>query len=183
MVELRPLSHADLHAVRGWRNAARESLRTPFLLTPAMQDRFAAEVVDNPQAPHRYFGIWGTSSTCTGGTTAQRFVGMGGLTYIRWEDRIAEISLIVNPPETAKGFGWDAAGALLDEAFGRMCLLTICGEAYYCNPSGVTFWQKFCQEYGGEMARLPRRKWWDGRLHDSLYFTLTYEAWLSRRTA
>lgn len=172
MVELRPLSHADLDVVRGWRNAARESLRTPYPLTPAMQDRFAAEVVDNPQAPHRYFGIW---------TSAQRFVGMGGLTYIRNEDGIAEISLIVSPSETSKGFGWDAVGALLDEAFGRMRLLTVCGEAYYCNPSGVTFWQRFCHEYGGEVVRLPRRKWWDGRLWDSLYFTITAEAWAARR--
>lgn len=158
--------------MRDWRNATRESLRTPHLLTEAMQERFAAEVVDNQASPHRYFAI-----------IAGGLIGMGGLTHISWIDGIAEISLILNPSQTSKGYGRDAAEALLDEAFGRMRLLTVCGEVYCCNDPGVTFWQRFCVDYDGMWARLPRRKWWDGKLWDSLYFTITAEAWAAQRVA
>lgn len=169
---LRPLTHGDLQRVRNWRNATRESLRTPHLLTEAMQERFAAEVVDNPASPHRYFAI-------VRGPT--RMVGIGGLTYISWIDGIAEISLLIAPALAGKGLGAAAVHCLLEEAFDRMRLVTVVGEVYRCNSEGTKFWKKVIAAHGGEWTTLPRRKLWAGQLWSSIYFTLTIEKWRTQR--
>lgn len=160
-LHLDALTADQVEQARTWRNAWRESTRTPILLTEAMQDDFYRSVICDRNAPHRYWAI-------VGGT---EFLGMGGLTFIQWENRLAEISLILNPKATGQGYGTQAVALLLEEGFRRMGLLTIVGECYECNAA-VDFWRAIAKRYDGDMTTLPRRKFWDGKLWDALYFSI-----------
>lgn len=183
---------------------ARPGLRTPFPLNQDQQDAFYREVICNRASLHRYWILevepsagaecihcgcpdngrhygppaW-SASGCSHhedcpGFGASRAVGMGGLTNIQWENRIAEISLITDPSVRGKGYGAEGTRLLLREAFLSFGLLTVCGEVYRVNPA-TQFWEKMIARYSGEQVTLPRRKWWHGRLHDAIYFTFTAE--------
>ena len=98
-------------------------------------------------------------------------VGMGGITNIQWENRIGEISLIINPVLYGRQHGRRAVGGLLKEAFGSMGLKTVFGECYMCNDAWK-FWRKIKEKYKGMETVLPNRKLWKGRFYDSLYFSI-----------
>lgn len=163
----------DLHAMtirevleaREWRNMpnSRLGLRTPYMLTEDMQKDFYNRVICNRDAHHRYWSVRDND---------ERFVAMVGLTDIQWENGLAEISLITDPEHTRQGIGEQSVALVLDEAFGAMRLLTVFGECYQNNPA-VGFWEKMIKKRGGSTTILPRRKWWEGQLWDSLYFTFT----------
>lgn len=159
-MKLTALTLRDAQQARHWRNEHREALRTPFLITDKQQEEFYNSLTRNSNM--RYWGI-----EISGG-----FGGMGGLTGIEWENRIAEISLIIDPLLRRKGYGAKAVELILHEGFGNMGLATIYGECYECNPA-LPFWQKLCIKYRGYTTILPRRKFWAGRYYDSLYFSLS----------
>jgi len=96
---------------------------------------------------------------------------MGGITNIQWENRLGEISLIIAPRYQKKGIGTNAAILLFNEAFYQMNLKTVFGECYRCNPS-VAFWEKITKRYDGYSTVLPNRKYWNGKFHDSYYFSV-----------
>jgi RimJ/RimL family protein N-acetyltransferase len=158
-MELRALERLDVEEARKWRNKARESLRTPYLLTIEDQQDFFDDLACG-DSPHRYFTIWDNG-----------LIGVGGLTNIMWENRMAEISLIINPIHRKKGNGERAVSLLLDEAFNRMNLKTVFGECYICNQAWE-FWQKIAELYDGFYTTLPCRKYWDGNYFGSLYFSV-----------
>lgn len=172
-VTLDALTQEQCEQVRCWRNeeSTLATLRTPFRLTAVQQTMFYHDVVCDPTAPHRY---WGAHSN-------GMFVGMGGLTNIEWENRLAEISLILHPQMRGKGYGFDAVAAILREGFERMGLATIVGECYVINTGGMDFWQKVIERYHAQTAILPRRKFWNGTLSPSLYFTISDEMWFKRK--
>lgn len=155
---LKALTLDDAEAARQWRNEFRQSLRTPFLLTEKMQQDFYLGL--NGNARMRYFAI------CESKT-----IGMGGLVGIEWENRLAEISLILAPEERGKGYGKKAVELILHEGFNNMNLANIYGECYMCNPA-VDFWAKICSRYNAYTTYLPQRKFWNGKYHDSLYFNI-----------
>ncbi len=68
-----------------------------------------------------------------------------------------------------KGFGETALYKLLEQGFNFLGLQNIYGECYLCNPS-VDFWYKMVDLYNGFYTILPKRKFWEGIMHDSLYF-------------
>lgn len=178
-----PLSRDDVETIRGWRNDAREALRTPFLLTAEMQTDFYDKVVCNRDAPHRYWALVAGPEDADHLKRAvvSTLVGMGGLTNIQWENGLAEISLFIDPDLAGKGLGIAAVDLLLEEAFDRMRLDAVCGECYFCNPAGVNFWNTVVAAHGGTDVTLPLRKFWRGQSYGSMYFTLTAEAWSLRK--
>jgi len=178
-LKLKALSLADCEQVRQWRNESLMAFRTPFLLTQEMQKKFYSEVVCNRQANARYWGMVEPSDTgyydfknseltpvfnC-------KLVGMCGLENIQWENRLAEISIILNPEYQGKGYGEKAVDLLLDQGFNYLNLENIFGECYECNPA-VKFWEKVAAKYSGTTTVLPGRKYWQGRYYDSLYFSI-----------
>ena len=116
--------------VRLWRNESMESLRTSCELTEEMQEDFYRDVICNRNSPHRYWSIF----------NKDKFVGFGGLTFIEWENRLARISLIIDPIHRKEGLGEKAVDLILDKAFNYMNLHTVCGECYKCNSAGWYFW-------------------------------------------
>ena len=170
MMELKPLTREDCQKVRLWRNSDMRPWRTPYPLTEKMQDDFYDNVICNRESEHRYFGVWHKERL-----KEYKFAGMVGLTYIQPENRIAEISLIVNPEVQRKGLGEDAVDLILEYGFHAMRLNTIFGEVYQSNKKGANFWQKITEKYHGYAVLLPDRKFWDGQFYDSVYFSLNKE--------
>lgn len=164
MTLLKPITQMGLEMVRRWRNEVRESLRTPRMLTGEQQEAFYQSLQDRV-SPHRYWEIHKQSAFGTD------MVGLGGLTFIEWENGLAEISLIISPQERGRGYGSSGVRLILCEAFDRMRLHQVYGEVYACNPI-TPFWEKVVQEYGGTGVRLPHRKFWNGQYWDSWYFSI-----------
>lgn len=161
------LTCEDCEVARQWRNAddVRMGLRTPFMLPEEMQADFYRDVVCNRESRHRYWAV----------RNGNLLVAMVGLTDIEWENGLAEISLLVSPDVSKQGAGSAAVHLALREAFERMRLLTVVGLCYSHNPA-AGFWAQQLRRWPGTgSTTLPRRKFWDGRLHDALYFYFTAE--------
>jgi len=164
-IQLCDLSEQDCQLARCWRNEALETLRTPYPLTEEQQATFYRNVILNPDSPHLY---WGVRNVDRG------MAGMAGLTYIQWENGLAELSLIIDPQQRGKGVGQQAVALLLEQAFGRLRLETVCFECYHCN-GGLAFWQTIAEKYGAYTTMLPRRKFWLGCLWDAMYGSISKE--------
>jgi RimJ/RimL family protein N-acetyltransferase len=123
--------------------------------------------VCNRQANARYWGIWLSNKN----TDTEDFIGMCGLENISWENRNAEISIILNPEYQSKGYGNEAVKLLLDQGFNYLNLENIWGECYFCSPA-IDFWKKICKEYNGTDAILPNRKYWNETYYNSMYFNI-----------
>ena len=165
-MKLEPLTQSQCEQVRLWRNAEMECWRTPFMLTEDMQYDFYERCSDR-NSPHRYFAIMGNG---------YKFIGMGGITYIQWENRIGEITLIIDPQVRKDGLGEQAVDLLLDQAFNHLNLNAVFGECYCCNPA-FEFWKRYVDVYASGAATttwvyLPVRKYWNGQYWSSLYFNV-----------
>ncbi len=161
MLYLTAPAKEDVEAVRLWRNQAMEVLRTPFMLTQEMQEDFYANVICNRHTSARYWSVVLEKD----GTV----VGLTGLVGIEWENRLAEISLMIDPEQRENGYGEEALAQLLRKGFHELNLENIYGECYLCNPATI-FWKKMIKKYGALTTELPRRKFWHGRYWNSLYF-------------
>jgi len=161
-MNLRAVTPENLELVRRWRNDAMATLRTTHRLTEQEQEAFYDSL---PRSNHRYYDIWDG-----------RFIGVGGITHIQWENRIGEISLILDPQLRGTGLGKKAAYALLDHAFGELNLKTVIGECYFCNTA-VEFWRSLARAFNGFETTLPNRKYYGGRYWDSYYFSIDQEAY------
>lgn len=158
-LSLEPLTEYGAELARQWRNAALETLRTPFPLTAEQQKAFYQSLQDR-NSPHRYWQMGG-----------DYIIGVVGLTNIDYINGHAEISLIISPNERGKGIGKEAVRLVLDQAFNHMRLMTVYGEVYKCNP-GVAFWEKVISHYNAYTTTLPDRKYWNGVHHGSIYFSI-----------
>lgn len=172
------LTKEQCEEVRLWRNASMETLRTPYPLTAESQEAFYCEIVCDRCSPHRYWGIFGTHGDSDGNkNVCGMFLGMGGLTNISWENRLAEISLILDPAVRGKGLGEQAVDLILAEGFHRMGLKTIIAECYESNQGGTSFWTTIGDKYGAYRTTLPNRKFWNGRFGNSLYISIDGDDW------
>lgn len=148
-----------------------ETLRTPFPLTPEMQAEFYRQIICNRSITHRYWSVRADSVAC---------LAFGGITDIHWENRTGEISLIVDPARQREGIGKQAAVLLLQDAFERLNLNLVYGECYLCNPNWK-FWEALTDEFKGFTAILPGRKFWAGKYHGALYFSIDANQWSENR--
>jgi len=180
-MKLDALNRTQCEQVRLWRNEIPETLRTPFLLTKEMQEDFYENVCKR-ESSDRYWAIIRTIDDEIKEVVPETgFIGMGGIENIQWENRLGEISLIIDPTQTGNGLGKEAVDLLLDQAFNYLNLQTVWGECYCCNPAWE-FWQKITERYKGRYytgdnpptrwTHLPNRKFWKGEYYDSLYFSI-----------
>ncbi len=161
IMKLDVLTKQQCEKVRLWRNELPESLRTPYGLTEDMQEDFYKNTICNRNSPNRYWALIDEGV----------FIGMGGITNIQWENRLGEISLIINPEYRNKGLGEKAVWLILNQAFNYMNLKTVYGECYKCNPA-YSFWEKLNNV---KISDLPNRKFWNGKYYNSLYFSIDNE--------
>jgi diamine N-acetyltransferase len=159
-VVLKVLTAEDCEQVRLWRNESLVALRTPYFLTEEAQHDFYTNVICNRNVRARFWGIW-----------TDEFIGMCGLENIEWENRRAEISLILSPNCQRKGFGMQTMQLLLKQGFLYMNLDNIWGECYLSNPA-IHFWEKIIQKYNSYSTRFINTKYWNGEYSDSLFFNI-----------
>jgi RimJ/RimL family protein N-acetyltransferase len=172
-MKLEPLTLNQCELVRQWRNNEMECWRTPFMLTKEMQEDFYRRCCDR-NSPHRYWAIVRTKDEYSEGChpiSEPHFIGMGGITYIQWENRIGEITLIIEPGIRGKGYAEKAVYLLLGQAFNHLNLRTVFGECYECNPA-CKFWRKITDKYKSIRIMLPNRKYWNGKYYNSMYFSI-----------
>ncbi len=151
----------DFEMKREWRNESLVSMRTSFLLTREMQEDFYRNVVCDRNSNVRFWTV-----------TLERLhkiIGQASLMNIQWENRLAEMGVILAPSERNKGYGKEIVRMLLDKGFNELNLENIYGECYLCSPA-ITFWEKIADEYNAQKVMLPNRKFWLGEYWDSLYF-------------
>lgn len=160
-MKLQVLSLEDCEKIRLWRNEQMIHLRTPFLLTKEMQEDFYVNVVCNRNSPARYWGVW----------ESKLLLGIVGITNIQWENSIGEITLVLKPEQSGKGYGEKAVELVLDQAFNFLNLKTVFGECYISNPAKL-FWEKIVQKYHSHSCFLPNRKYWHGKYYGSIYFSI-----------
>lgn len=161
-MKLRAITKEEIEIVRQWRNEDLSYLRTPFLLTQEMQEEFYINTICNRLSNSRFWAIDDAG-----------FLGMAGFVNIHWENRNAEISIVLNPNKRNKGYGFKAIGELLRTGFYSINLQNIYGECYKCNPS-IIFWEKVIKRYSGTTTMLPARKYWNGIMYDSIYFNFMW---------
>lgn len=169
------LTLEDVELVRQWRNQDLKVLRTPYMLTKEMQREFYDMQVCNRNANSRWWAIkeshTGTSVEDKDLISGYILIGMGGLENIVWENRNAEISLIIDPDLRGKGYGEKALGMILKMGFNYLGLHTIDAEVYWCNPDGQMFWLKMAEKHPSRQVILADRKYWDGKYYDSDFIT------------
>ena len=188
-MKLKALSLQDLEQVRQWRNEQSAMLRTPFLLTKEQQEQFYREVICDRQANARYWGIWANVPAevvlysdkkeierYKNGEKTNLLIGMVGLENIQWENRLAEISLLLLP-NTMEEYGAEALRLILHEGFMNMNLDNIYTEVYGCNPAFV-FWNAIATEYDCITSILPNRKYYNGEYWYSHYINFEREDFL-----
>ena len=151
-----PLTETQALEVKDWRNGCRGALRTGWT-TDAQQERF---VENNFKSDYMYWWFG---------------AGAGGLVNIDRRVRIAEISLIVDPEARNLGIGTEMVDWLLTEAFWNQRLKTVYGEVYNCGA--LAFWLGICEKYHAYTTELLNRQWWDGKYHDSMYFSIDEGKW------
>lgn len=162
----------DAEKVRIWRNECLQALRTPFPLTKEMQENFYNNVISNRQSNNRFWAI-------RNDTAQWSFIGMIGIINIEWENRIGEISIVIDPSERGKGIGIEAVKMLLTRGFYYLNLFNIYGECYECNES-LIFWKKICKIYNSYNTILPARKYYNGEYYDSFYFNIKFSDYHNR---
>jgi RimJ/RimL family protein N-acetyltransferase len=175
-VTLEPLTAGDAERIRQWRNQDLSGLRTPYPLTDHQQRQWYETVVCDRNGPHRYFAVHTEAyridrpQLLTGSNLVyETFFAMVGITYISWENGLAELALVTDPARRRQGIGRAAVLAVLREGFDNLGLHQVYGECYHCNPA-LGFWQRLIDDYGWQHTTLPARKRWRGVWHDSTYF-------------
>ena len=165
MLELRALEPEDMAPIVRWRNDDMETLRTPHLTTMAQQMAWYDREIAHPsESRTRYWALWDMVLADRWGS----FVGYGGIEHIEWENRRGEISLLISPEHRGKGYGREAVGLFLRQAFQHLNLEHVWGEVYTCGH--VAFWERMVESYQGFKVMLPAHKSWNGRYYVALYF-------------
>jgi RimJ/RimL family protein N-acetyltransferase len=185
---LESLTREDAEQIRIWRNdpRVRSTLRTPYPLTREQQEDWYEREICNRESHTRYWALVEREKyeshvyTCDCGLKAglggvivssgRVLLGYGGIEHISWENRIGELSVLIDPDKWHQGLGTEAVGLFLDQAFNYLNLEAVHGECYFC--AAVGFWQKIVIKYQAPATYLPCRKYWEGKFYGSYCFTL-----------
>lgn len=151
----------SLLQVLDWREDIMGSLRTSTFITENEQIQFYESL--KTRTDIQLFSIWGNKNVYPG------LYGVCGFVNMNLINRIAELSLVVNPEFRKQGIGRRSLHLLLNKGFSEMGLRNIYGETYESNPD-LPFWEKIIEEKKAYHTTLPERKYYDNKFHNSLYF-------------
>ena len=158
----------DLMIVKDIRNANLQNLRTPHLLTRKMQEDFFDNVINNRHHNSRYWSVYQKEQVqIVGGVTMDKDVciGMVGINNIQWENRLGEISFMIDAENNIYKFVFNI---LLNYAFNVLNLDNIFAEVYECHNK-YELWEDIGVDYNAYMTILPERKYNNGLFYDSTF--------------
>lgn len=161
MLHFEPLRFRHLARLLRWRNHSPEAWRTTHEVKWLEHVWWWLTVTR--RKPRTYWAVMDD----------KWFVGQAELSNISWFNGTAEIGLVIDPVSRGRGRGREAVILALWEGF-SMGLMSIWGEVYHCNAARH-FWETLIRDMGGYQTRLPNRRWWEGRLFDSTYFSIDKE--------
>ena len=169
VVELWPVTRADLPRLAGWRNdpEIRQRLREWRPLTDADQDTWFARI-SGPDRRDFMFVV----------RFQQVPVGVVGLCYWNAHDATAEISFYLGEP-SARGQGCTTRALTLlhDWGFEELGLERVWAEAYSFNEPSIGVLAKLGYREEGRLRSHVRRH---GKRHDSVMLGLLRDEWLAR---
>jgi len=163
-MKLKCLSSYDTQKVRRWRNEQLDMLRTSFPLTEEMQEGFYKNIICNRQSNARFWGMW----------IGAELIGMIGVENIELENRLGEISLLLNPEYNTDINLNKALQLLLDKGFNYLNLENIYTEIYDCHPK-KKLWHEIAKEYNCKISILQNRKYYNGKYYNSTYINFNKE--------
>ena len=163
-MKLKCLSLFEFDTIRIWRNEQIGMLRTSFPLTKEMQDDFYEKVICDRNSNSRFWGLW----------NKEKFLGMCGIENIQWENRLGEISLLLNPEIITDENLQKSLELVLHEGFNKLNLENIFTEVYECSHIH-RFWIESANKYNAKLVVLPNRKYWNGKYYDSEYINFNKE--------
>lgn len=173
-MELKALTLSDMEPIRQWRNEQLEMLRTSFPLTQEMQEQFYHEVISNRNANARFWGIWIQKEYKHLNTIVDILIGMVGIENIQWENRLGEISLILDTEYINEQMLETSLKLILEQGFNYLNLDNIFTEVYPTNKM-YNEWMDFAKDFKADIMILPNRKYWEGKYYNSRYINFNKE--------
>lgn len=169
-VNLRAIKREDIEQLRRWRNLPEvlSMVREYRQIGEIHQERWFESLTDD-----RDQVLFSILRGADGS-----LLGVTGLTYINWVYRHGEISIIINPDESNKGYGTEALQMTLRHGFQTLNLHMICGEIYEFNITNRHVFEKVGFHEDG---KLRHNYYWNGKYYDSIFYSILQEEWLGLR--
>jgi RimJ/RimL family protein N-acetyltransferase len=106
-----------------------------------------------------------------------RFIGEVDLSLVSTEHRHGEIGAILHPAAQGHGYATEAAGALLDLAFGALKLHRVSAQTNAGNQASARVMLRLGMRQEGHLRQCVR---FAGEWHDELVFAILAEEWANR---
>ncbi|MFH1336727.1 MAG: GNAT family protein [Candidatus Zixiibacteriota bacterium] len=158
-VRIRALEKTDMDEIMKWINdpEVMDNLLMRYPVSRYLEEKWLEKAYDTGDMRNKAFALETKDGIYLGGI---------GLHKINWENRHAEVGIVIGKKEYwGKGYGTDAMFALLDFAFNHMNLHRVYLQVYDFNTRGIRSYEKcgFKKEGALRDDRFSR-----GKYHDTI---------------
>jgi RimJ/RimL family protein N-acetyltransferase len=135
-VRIRAIEKTDIDEIMGWVNdpQVKENLLMRYPVSRYQEEKWIENALDDDGRRNKVFALETKDGIYLGGI---------GLHKIDWENRNAEVGIVIGKKEHwNKGYGTDAMMAILDFAFNQMNLHRVYLRVFEYNQRGVRSYEK-----------------------------------------
>ena len=135
-VRIRALEKTDIDEIMKWVNdpEVKDNLLMRYPVSRDQEERWIEKALDTSNERNKVFAIETKDGVYLGGI---------GLHRINWENRNAEVGIVIGKKEHwNKGYGTDAMMTILDFAFNRMNLHRVHLRVFDFNTRGIKSYEK-----------------------------------------
>jgi RimJ/RimL family protein N-acetyltransferase len=158
-VRLRALEKTDIDEILKWINDPEviSNLILRYPVSKYQEEKWIEKILEGTDERNKHFVIETKEGVYLGGI---------GLHNINWNDRNAEVGIVIGKKEYwNKGYGTDAMMTILDFAFNRMNLYRVYLRVYDFNQRGVRSYEKCGFKKEGV---LREDRYMEGKYHDTI---------------
>jgi hypothetical protein len=155
---------ADMELARQWRNVQPEICRNPGPLMVEQQERFYEEKLCGQPHRYRFWAFWEADELCA----------VGGVEKIEWENRKAEITLVM-PSRAEEANMYKVLEMLCRLAFNWLGLEVLDMIVYQIFAVRWDAFAGFARDHGCFTCHLPNQKYWMGKYWPGLYIQVRRE--------
>lgn len=165
-VRIRAVEQTDLDEIMKWVNDPEviDNLLMRYPVSRHLEEKWLEKALDTSDMRNKAFSIETKDGVYLGGI---------GLHKINWENRNAEVGIVIGKKEYwGKGYGTDAMLAILEFAFNHMNLHRVYLEVYDFNTRGIKSYEKCGFKKEGALCddRFSR-----GKYHDTIIMGILKE--------